>query len=290
MHPQFSPKQTSFDLHHITEELAMKGWEMPQLQQTTDGHPYMFDIDDAMWRATRFIPSEGVPQSITPETAQRMGALLGSLQSDLVAVRYIPVSRLPHFHDLGHQLRTLGEHYDNLPLGAQIEAKLVFADARSHSKSPFKAVPQLIHGDPRMENMLFRDGEPFTFVDWDTAMVDSPFLDIGDMLRSLMQFADDPGWDDFEKISRDIIDAYLDASTLENSPENHTLSFEAARDIALGLASRFLVDCDPDKPPYFQTGLTTDEERHGYLMKKAADNIVRSRFFNYMKGHAWNNQ
>ncbi|MEP7162954.1 MAG: phosphotransferase [Candidatus Moraniibacteriota bacterium] len=50
---------------------------------------------------------------------------------------------------------------------------------------------QLIHGDPRVENILFSStGNPFTFIDYDTLMLGSTYIDMGDCLRSLMSVED----------------------------------------------------------------------------------------------------
>jgi thiamine kinase-like enzyme len=46
---------------------------------------------------------------------------------------------------------------------------------------------QLIHGDPRVENILFNDKlASFAFIDYDTFMRGSIYVDIGDCIRSLL--------------------------------------------------------------------------------------------------------
>ena len=286
MHPQFPASLTNMDYRHVTVSLIKHGWEMPRLIKTNDGSYQAKDEDFGIWRATSYIESDSAPQTITPETALHIGSLLGSLQASLKDVLYIPMFRLPHFHDLGHQLRTLQDHYNNLPYFARTAANSIFEDASTYTRSIFKAVPQLIHGDPRVENILFRDDEPFTFIDWDTVMVDSPYLDIGDMLRSVMKFVDDPGWINIESITESILERYLNAGTLGYSDETRTLSLEAARDVSLGLACRYLTDCDPEKPPYFQIDYK-DPVRQEYLVTQAIVNINRSRFFKDMMVSDW---
>ena len=105
----------------------------------------------------------------------------------------------------------------------------------------------MIHGDPRTANMLFRDGRPFTFIDWDTLMWGSVWMDIGDLIRSLVEDAAVH----YYLCSAADIAAFCTGYHRANAIAAHPRSFMdaalvAAKYITLELAARYLNDIVED--------------------------------------------
>jgi len=139
--------------------------------------------------------------------------------------------------------------------------------------------PQLIHADPRTGNMLFREGKPFTVIDFDTYMVDSIWVDLGDMLRSLCEDVAEgrDGTLSPEDIRR-VVDGYREAAEVGHDPDEFfKWAISAGKRITLELTARFLNDTvipyfAPD-PERYATREEFDRER-AELQHRVFNNLV----------------
>ncbi len=174
----------------VGEHLAAKGWAAPRTIKTRDGK-IVHKEGAAIWRASTFINSSPAPTTErTSKSFMQYGHLLGKLHTDLSDMTYTPQHELPNFHKTSYYAKVLENTYDSLPDEAAKLMAVKLLDAyRSLPELPASNL-QIIHGDPRTSNMLFNEkGEPFTYIDLDTVMESTIWIDIGDLLRSVAEDA-----------------------------------------------------------------------------------------------------
>lgn len=269
--PIFSPDMVQ-DYQAVTNHLRQDGWEMPDAVPTRSGRLTAADHAGNVWRAVTYLESDAA-QGIRIEDMQdpeTYGRLLGKLHASLRKFDYTPRFGLPHFHDTAYYAEQLAAAKPDIPtdkgrrFGAVLLKSLDIQPPLSESK------PQLIHGDPRTANILHRDGKPFTFIDWDTLMKGSTWIDLGDMLRSV---AEDAVLEDkpvpVDKLAQ-IAEGYRQAF----SPETDSRTFQggalrAAQTIALELAMRFVADYKDGDEGYFAWDTLHYGSRHEYTMDRA---------------------
>lgn len=233
---------------------------MPTPLLTLDKTPFFTEASSGsrvIWRLTKYIDNDtrSRPINDTSESFRELGTILAKLHESLANIDYQPTFHLPHFHDTPYHINELRHKHAKLRGEA---AALADAVLRSYDTiQPMPISPQqLIHGDPRTNNILFLNDRPFTFIDWDTVMVGSVWADVGDMLRSLVEnhlLRDDSG--DIQPKIRAFGDAYQNTSHLST---DHTQFFQntinAARHISLELISRYLYDIIDDTYWSWDTG------------------------------------
>ncbi|HTE21552.1 MAG TPA: phosphotransferase [Candidatus Limnocylindria bacterium] len=107
------------------------------------------------------------------------------LHDTLARLEYQPKTVLPHFHDTAFYMRRLAHLVSNLP--SPKAERLANSTLRAYRELPELDTTrtQLIHGDPRTNNILFKRGTPYAYIDFDTLMYGTIWSDIGDLLRAL---------------------------------------------------------------------------------------------------------
>lgn len=237
------------DMDRVTKELAKLGWEQPRLCAAADGQLYYRDDTDttSLWTLGTFVPADTIQPQPLAQPYREYGELLGRLHHDLAGVDYRPRYILPHYRDTTYHLRTLRAHRSVLrgEVARQL-ADRVLAERAHLGRMPLSH-RQLIHGDPRTANMLFRSGQPFTFIDWDTLMWGSVWMDVGDCLRSLVE----DGAAQYYLCTRGDIAAFCAGYFQANATAKNQRSFMrrallAAQYITLELAARYLNDIVED--------------------------------------------
>ncbi len=229
----------------VSRHLQEKGWEIATPRASIDGRYHVRDTSQTPWRSFTYIASDGevpTPRKEPEALHIALSGLLGSLHNSLAELDYIPAFSLPHFHQTEHYAAHLEGLLSQLPsnatrtLGAN---SIRLCRERAISPRP----EQLIHGDPKLANALYRGGMPFTFVDFDTLMRGNPLIDVGDMLRSITGKLLDGSPEYVQRQLTAVIAAYYEhakPSLAEKMFEHEALA--AARQIALELGIRYLID------------------------------------------------
>lgn len=132
-----------------------------------------------------YIDGTDAPDPMSTAQLHEVGALLARLHIDLHKLNYQPRFTLKHFHDTAFYRQALAKVHTALPTPKlrELSKSCLMAYAELRELPP--AEPQLIHGDPRTTNILFRDKHPVCYIDFDALMYHSPWTDIGDLLRSI---------------------------------------------------------------------------------------------------------
>lgn len=237
-------------LHVVGNHLSTNGWEAPVIEPTIDGQLQVMDDTRRIWHAMPNITSDStVPGQPNPTLAKQVGGLLGGWHQTVSTLKFTPES-LPHFHEIDYIAKKLdNDAYSLSDQASQELAAKLLADFYSQTEY-IPGKKQIIHGDPKLDNMLFRDEQPFTLIDFDCVMVDSIWTDIGDFLRSLSGKLVSTGKDPSEAFDS-FITGYLETTGDKLSfDEARYHALQATRRIACELGMRYLSDI-VDKQYYF---------------------------------------
>ncbi len=223
------------------------------------GKSCCLDGDGAVWRMVEYLGDTECFSSVSSlSQAFEAGGLLGwfhqrleHLNPDLI------FDPLPGFHDLPAYCRHYQQAVSNHKRKAspdlsyccqQADGRLVDGDyLHSFSKSG-KTVRRVIHGDPKIANMLFDkdSGQGVALIDLDTVSAGNPASDIGDCLRSCCNIVGEdpprPGDVVFDlDICRAVLDGYR-ASGVSFTPAERSLVYQGVRLLTYELGLRFLTD------------------------------------------------
>ena len=239
------------------------------------GRSCCLDDDGAVWRMVKYFADTQCLTSISSlNQAFEGGGLLGwfhrqleHLSPDLIG------DPLPGFHDLPAYCR----HYRQALLTHTRKAKpdlsycVQQADRRLadgdhlHSLSKIgKTARRVIHGDPKIGNMLFdrESGRAVALIDLDTVSAGNPACDLGDCLRSFCNvMGEDPPQPADVVFDLDICRAMLEgyrASGASFAAGERELVYQGVRLLTYELGLRFLTDY-LNHDTYFKV---TDEDKN----------------------------
>lgn len=226
------------DINVVTMYLSKKGWDCPRLLQSRQGHMFC-EVGGNLWRIYRYVRGNSFSQlSIDKNLYKDIGSAVGLLHKDLRLLNYKPRHILEGFHKKKFYIQKaicIDKHKYSRRL------QNIFDDTISNMEKYgnfFSAKRQIIHGDPRIENILFIEKSPqFAFLDYDTLMMGSVYIDVGDCLRSLMLVSDNL---DFKKIITEFILGYNAAN--KESKVLNSKAICAVKYVALELCLRFMID------------------------------------------------
>lgn len=250
LHEIFSPV-IMFDLEVVSEHMRNDGLEAARILPTQSGDFYATDVEGKVWRSFTYLENDPAPDEYDLETLMAMGGLVARLHRSFNSLRYTPRFTIPHFHDTEYYAGRLEQTIPAMPDEETHEKSQAILSAYQGAPELPDLGTQLIHGDPRTQNMLFREGKPFTLVDLDTVMRGSPWIDIGDFLRGLAHDAVTAGSPDPAKDIPYASEGYrCESGTDIDKPDFHRAAIAAARLITLELGMRFMLDIVDDN--YFE--------------------------------------
>ena len=173
----------SEDYAVVAGHLERAGWEVAIPLHTAREELIVVDEAGRNWRSYSYIESDQCPPPDDMTSLTAFAKMLGSLSFSLSSLEYAPQHSIPNFHDAGHIVEHLISQLPDMTSPDQHFSGILI-DYLSEEE-PIQPGNVVIHGDPKLANALFRNGEPFTMVDWDTLMKGNPMLDLADMLRSI---------------------------------------------------------------------------------------------------------
>ncbi len=152
----------------------------PRLIETRGGAPSM-EVEGALWRLWSHVQGRSLSELASDRQAYAAGVAFGETQ------RYLgdlPGARLPDPIEGFLQLDYYLSRYDHTAQKppAQFAA---FVDSRRHLADQFRLRDRYVHGDCKVNNLLFDDGDEVCAVlDLDTVMWGNWAWDFGDLVRS----------------------------------------------------------------------------------------------------------
>ncbi|QXP88359.1 phosphotransferase enzyme family protein [Methylococcus capsulatus] len=231
----------------------------PDLVAPRAGGDAFIDAEGGYWRAQRYLEGSRVLEHIATERqALEVGRVLGTFHAALGGIDCTELEdTLPDFHIAPAYLarldavRTSAGAADPSVRQALdfVEARRDFVPVLEREKAAGRLALRIIHGDPKLANILFdRDGErALTLIDLDTVKPGLVHYDIGDCLRSCCnrsgESSDDPGAARFDlALCEAILRGYLAAAGDMLTAEDRDHLYDAIRLIPLELGIRFLAD------------------------------------------------
>jgi Ser/Thr protein kinase RdoA (MazF antagonist) len=290
------PRRIMSNLSVLTKHLENRaggGLRIPTLIASRDGLPYVLDEDGGIWRLMAFIPDARVLRRIDdPEQARETGRILGRfhmLTRDL-APDSMSVT-LPGFHVTPVYLERLRRVVDarSPRLTDEIRNAVMRATGRKVGVSALEdalregRIPvRVIHGDPKLDNILFdcTTGRAVSLIDLDTVQPGLVHHDLGDCLRSCCNRGGESGGGGSEVVfdlalCREILTAYAEQTREVLGAAEIELIFDAIRLIPFELGVRFLTDhLEGDR--YFRVTQRGQNLRKALIQLSLVDDIERN--------------
>ena len=218
---------------------------------------YYFDGEN-YWRVCRFIPESMSMSELTPAAARHAGEAFGKFEEVLSVIpEGILGETIEDFHSMPFRLRQLREAVAEDKVGRVAEVQDILDEIESRAEAMLiqeelykqgKLPKRTIHCDTKVDNVLFdKSGTVLCVVDWDTVMPGFILSDVGDFIRTGVNFApeDEP---DLTKIGvnmeiyRAFVEGYLSsAGKFLNSTERSLIAY-GGRLMTYMQTVRFLAD------------------------------------------------
>jgi len=235
-------------------------WKIPSVILTQDNREYWMTPEGEFWRAISFIDKAQSFDTITDiDRASEVGCALGTfhnLISDLPPEKL--ADTLAGFHITPRYL----QQYDPVlaksdkSKSAEIDFCLQFIRNRrtwvsilEAAKADGKLPLRLMHGDPKINNILFdiRTGQAISMIDLDTLMPGLIHYDIGDCLRSSCNSLGEEtqNWQEvrFETgLAQAILQGYILQAKYFLTENDYEYIYDAIRLLAFELGLRFFTD------------------------------------------------
>lgn len=235
----------------LTTLLHDKDWAVPlPYRHGHSGHPSsdIFTSSQSQWRCLHYIASDNTPPNeISAKFIRTAAAMLGAWHRDVSELTYRPIAPAIELHDIDAQAKNLRQRMAGLGGQALEISRLLLSTYERLPRFP-DAPRQIIHGDPKFDNMLFQGGMPFTFIDFDAVTHGSAWTDVGDMLRSLAGKRLGSGTPFTKSDYKQFATAYHASARLNgmSAEAAYRLTLEAGRCIAAEVAMRYLNDMASD--------------------------------------------
>lgn len=249
--------------NHVHNRLKKKGlnrrWEIPSLIPTIEDQDY-YSEDGTFWRAISFIENSRSFETINNlEQAKELGFALGMfhyLISDLPAENL--ADTLKGFHITPDYLN----QYENTLIKSKIpdslekqyclkfiESRKSFVCVLEKAKNDNKLPLRLMHGDPKVNNVMFDliTEKAISIIDLDTVKPGLIHYDLGDCLRSggNPKGEETQNWQEvyFDiDLCESILQGYLQIAKSFFTQNDYKYIFDSIRLITFELGLRFFTD------------------------------------------------
>jgi len=250
--------------NHVRDRLQdqplERRWDIPKILPTNQGQDYWQTESGEFWRSLSFIAnSQSFDVMENVEQAQEVGYALGTfhhLTSDLVPERL--ADTLEGFHITPQYLQQYEEILGTRSINKspEIDYCLRFVSDRkglAHILEDAKAAGKLLlrtmHGDPKVNNILFdrQTQQALSVVDLDTVKAGLVHYDIGDCVRSGCNPAGEETeqWQDVQfeiELCQGILQGYLSTAQSFLTEYDYAYIYDAIRVITFELGLRFFTD------------------------------------------------
>lgn len=161
----------------------LHGWQCPEWIKSKDGKYFCVDEAGNIWRLYRYIEG-GIQTADEKPDPAAAGEGLGRLHRILGECHKGSVNGVfRHLHDLEYYYREYrSQDASTRPRDRELDRCI----AERYEEFSGLSVPggDIIHGDAKLGNMIFRNGKVTAFIDLDTIMEGSRYDDMADCMRS----------------------------------------------------------------------------------------------------------
>ncbi|MBD2165654.1 aminoglycoside phosphotransferase family protein [Calothrix membranacea FACHB-236] len=262
--PQLIMRNMCIFTEHIRKKLEQKPlnrrWEVPRVLLTKNTQDHWRDADGSFWRAISFIAGSQSfdtmgDRSQAPEVGYALG-MFHNLISDLPPEKL--ADTLEGFHITPRYLQNYNEVLPKTTVKKTPEVnyclqfvsdRQLFASTLEDAKAAGKLPLRLMHGDPKINNVMFDTATQLavSVIDLDTVKPGLVHYDIGDCLRSGCNPVGEET-EDWESVTFDtetcqgILQGYLCVAKAFMTENDYAYIYDAIRLIAFELGLRFFAD------------------------------------------------
>ena len=251
LHPVFDPA-VNLDIAALAPLLLAGGVPVPTLVPATDGALWIEIAEGSaagVWRALTRLPGRTLHRVERPAQARAGGRMLARFHAALLESDHVFAFERPGAHDtpmymtkLVSALERMGDHRLHDSVSRLAEGLLLAWETWGRTPD---LPARIIHGDPKISNLLFSDTDGVTgVIDLDTMARSGVDVEIGDALRSWCSTGDEscaqPVFD--LTVFREAVCGYLEAAAPWITTEEIEAIPCAVEHISLELAARFAVD------------------------------------------------
>ena len=281
LHPVFGPG-VNHNIERVSLHLAAHGMPTPRLLRTRDD-ALAVEQDDGRWRILSWVDGRAFDFVANPAQAEAAGGLLARFHAALADFNEELRVERPPIHDFARHRARLTEvlamsishrlHDDVAQAAAHIDTM------RAAHRAPRLTPPRLVHGDPKISNLLFNDDatQALCMVDLDTlARMPLP-VELGDALRSWCNpHREDDLQARFElPLFAAAVRGYASAAGGFLSADEVRAIVPATLDIHLELAARFVVDALDES--YFGWDATRYDSRGAHNLARGLGQLAAAR-------------
>ena len=241
------PPEINDDIEAVTEHLSLKGLTTPRLLPTLAGSNRI-EAGDAIWRLMSRIEGETTEALSDADEAREAGRVVGAFHQALTDFDHALRARRRPVHDISRHISALRaaleKHTRHAAHRTVAElAASVFALAEKLEPLPESPL-RMVHGDPKISNIIFDAGRGVCLVDLDTIARTPVAIELGDALRSWCNPAgeDAPDARFVVETFQAALEGYRDAAPDLLADEEWSAVPNATLAITLELAARFAAD------------------------------------------------
>jgi len=264
-HPELVTRNIRIVTEHVHSRLQSasldgRRWEIPRVLSARDGQDFWIDPDASFWRASSFIDRSRSFDTIkNTGHAKEVGYALGmfhNLLSDLPPDRLSDTLKGFHITPLylKHYREVLAKHKPDRSPEVEhcmkfISERSAFANVLENAKTSGKLRLSVIHGDPKVNNILIDADmqKAVCIIDLDTVRSGLIHYDIGDCLRS----GCNPAGEETEQVEtvcfdldlcNAILQGYLSIARNFLSMNDFDFIYDSIRLLTFELGLRFFTD------------------------------------------------
>jgi hypothetical protein len=262
--PELVMRNMCIFTEHVHQRLQQsplnRRWEVPRVLLTKDAQDHYKDADGSFWRGISFIEnSQSFDTLQDGSRGSEVGYALGmfhNLISDLSPEKL--ADTLEGFHITPRYLQQYEEVLAKTSVSKSAEVnyclqfvsdRTTFAHILEDAKATGKLPLRLMHGDPKINNVMFDidTDKAVSVIDLDTVKPGLVHYDIGDCLRSGCNPAGEETqqWETvyFEpELCQSILQGYLGVAKEFLTENDYTYIYDAIRLITFELGLRFFAD------------------------------------------------
>lgn len=272
LHKKLATAEIVGDYEAVTTYLSQKDMLSPRLVRTADDQPVVVDSEGRWWRLATWIDGETRDKVSHVSEAEEGARALGRFHRAMADFEYDFASQHP-LHDTNAHLSGLRAAIE-VPEYAAYRASIADEIDEILTTLPGLLLPadlpqRVVHGDPKISNVLYRGNRAVGMIDLDTCNRHTLLVDLGDAVRSWCRDGSEDEaqhfrLDRFEAIIRGYADEGPELSDLER---RHLAG--AGRLITLELASRFARDVLQDEYFAFDASRYSSRRAHNQARTRA---------------------
>ncbi len=282
LHPVLASEEVAEDFRNVTAFLNDRGFPAPRCVLSTSGRVLVHDEHQVPWRLQTFLPGNTFHRVSEPGLAREAGRLYARFHRVMSEFPY-PFRSTRVLHDTRRVLSALAStatQHEAAATSSEVRDDVAFLLAELPGLLlPEDLPPRVIHGDPKVSNILFDDtGRASALVDLDTCNRRPLALELGDAFRSWCGREEDQSHNSFRI---DVFEAGWTAYVTEAGSALTTRERASAAQgiglITLELAARFLTDYFADE--YFGWDASRYPSRRAHNLARACGQIALYRDF-----------